>query len=157
MSGRLKEGWKVVLADIEEFRRSNDLQRKPVVFTELGYVARVNSTIEPWAASGFSVLPTSEGETLVVWEDQPEDLEERALAVRALVDAHRELETAILEGLLYWKLSSIPAHREIEPFALIIGEGEEDPLLPALRRFTARRPLERFRRWIGRPVARGID
>ena len=46
----------------------------------------------------------------------------------------------MLAGILYWKLSSEPAHRDIEPFVLLIGErAGDDPLLVALQRFRSRR------------------
>ena len=39
-------------------------------------------------------------------------------------------------SLLYWKLSSVPSHAEVEPFVLLIGdEAADDPLLAELLRF----------------------
>jgi hypothetical protein len=35
--------------------------------------------------------------------------------------------------LLYWKLSTIPSHLEIEPFVCMLGEN--DPLLESMRGF----------------------
>ena len=151
---RLEAGWTGVLGRLEHFRETRNLEL-PVVFTELGYVARRHSTIEPWAAQGFSVLPRGTGDALVVWEEQPPDETERALAVRALFESERRLRSRMLEGILYWKLSTIPAHREIEPFVLILGEEPEDELLPELRRFTALQPVDPLRRWLTPRLASG--
>jgi len=132
----LKAGWSSVLAEILAFRRGQGLEGQTVLFTELGYTARRNSTIEPWADTGFSIVKTPEGEDrLLVWQDQEPDLEERALAVRALYEAHRELEEPMLGGILYWKLSTVESHRDIEAFLLLIGGPSEDPLAGELRRF----------------------
>lgn len=147
----LVAGWRRVLGDIAALRRARGLGGMPVVFTEMGYTYRANSTLEPWAADGFSLIPVGdeEGRThpdgqpprrMVVWQEQPERPMERALAVRALWQAHRELEEPLLAGILYWKLSTEPAHRRVEPFVLLIDEASEDPLLAELRRFTDRSP-----------------
>ena len=59
-------------------------------------------------------------------------------------DGARVRQTAVfhpngLAGLLYWKLSTIPAHREVEPFVLVLEEGDgADPMLEELARFTDR-------------------
>lgn len=150
----LRQGWLAVLTEIEELRTSRGLSDQRVFFTELGYVRRRNSTIEPWAATGFSVLPTADGDLeLLVWEDQPEDPLERALAVRALYDAHLELGGEMLAGILYWKLSTLPSHAEVEPFVLVLGAEEADPLLAELRRFEGRLVVDRWgrrvRQWLG--------
>ncbi len=139
----LRTGWLGHLRAIDSFRRQAGVPELPVLFTEIGYVARRNSTIEPWAATGFSVLPEETGTRLVVWQEQPADLGERALAMRALFEANRRIEAEsgarLLTGLLYWKLSSVPSHADVEPFVLLIGErAPADPLLAELRRFVAR-------------------
>ncbi|MDX1501303.1 MAG: hypothetical protein R3325_02995 [Thermoanaerobaculia bacterium] len=133
--------WKRILGSIDAFRRQRGLPEHRVLFTEIGYVSRVHSTVQPWAATGFSVLPAPEGSRLVVWQEQSADPMERALAVRGLYLASREVAAGeLLAGLLYWKLSTVASHREVEPFVLILGEeGAGDPLLDELARF-ARRP-----------------
>jgi len=137
LSTRLEAGWRGVLQRLDEFLKQRGIPRHRVLFSELGYVERANSTIEPWASTGFSVLPSNDGPRLVVWEDQPPDEAERALAIRGLFNANMALGGELLNGILYWKLSTIPAHREVEPFVLVIGdEGPEDPMLGELRRFT---------------------
>jgi len=141
--------WVSILRSIGEADRRRGWGGKGVLFTELGYVYRRDSTIEPWNAFGFSVLPSAEGEKLVVWEDQPIDLEERAMAVRALYRAN-EAEGRPLEGILYWKLSSHAYHFDDEPFVLIIEEGAADPMLPELRRFRRWSPWAEARRRLSR-------
>lgn len=150
----LRQGWRDVLADIEELRVSRGLSDQRIFFTELGYVRRRNCTIEPWAATGFSVVPTAgNGTELLVWEDQPDDPVERALAVRSLYDAHLEMGGEMLAGILYWKLSTVAAHADVEPFVLVLGDDPEDPLLRELRRFEGRLVLARWGRrvrgWLG--------
>ncbi len=133
----LRDGWHGVLSDIQAFRAGGGLSGRPVIFTEMGYTFRTNSTIQPWADTGFSVVAAEAGEELIVWQDQPEELAERALAARALYDAHQEMPEPFLRGILYWKLSTLAEHREIEPFVMIIGGSTADPLAAELRRFVA--------------------
>ncbi len=131
----LRRGWRRVLAEIDDLRAAAGVPDHRVLFSELGYTARANSTLEPWAATGVSVARAPEGERLVVWEEQPADARERALAVRALRAAHREAGDDLLAGILYWKLSTVPSHRDVEPFVLVLGEAPADPLLAELQRF----------------------
>jgi hypothetical protein len=146
----LEARWKTILESILEFQDDQNLDRMRVLFTELGYVRRANSTIEPWAASGFSVLPSDEGTRLMIWEDQPTERRERAAAVAGLYKANRSLGGDLLAGILYWKLSTEPAHEEEEPFVLIIGDrAPEDPLLEELQRFRWRRPIDEWLRRVG--------
>ena len=129
--------WSTILHEIDEFRRRQGIPDHRVLFTELGYVRRANCTIQPWEAHGFTVLPAAEGPKLMIWEDQPPDLTERAQAVRGLFEADREFGGNMLAGILYWKLSTEPAHRDVEPFVLLVGErADDDPLLPVMQRFT---------------------
>lgn len=144
--------WTAILRSIRETGRRQGWGEKPLFFTELGYVYRKNSTIEPWNATGFSVLPSAEGEKLIVWEDQPIDLEERAMAVRALYRANRIVGGEPLEGILYWKLSTQPYHFDDEPFVLIIHEDAYDPLLKELQRFRRWSPLREAGRRLSRLI-----
>ena len=82
--------WRAVLRRLDDFRVERGLTDHSFLFTELGYVRRANSTIEPWASHGFSVLPSPAGERLVIWQDQPRDLVERAGLVEQ--DQRREPE-----------------------------------------------------------------
>ncbi len=158
----LLAGWRGVLADIHKFRVAQGLTL-PVIFTEMGFTYRAESTLEPWSDVGFSVIRTpvirtpvsrtpvsgspqdpqkrddltadTVHEQVIVWRDQPERPTERALAVRALHAAHRELPTPFLRGILYWKLSSHEYHKKNESFMVKIGGPSDDPILPELRRF----------------------
>jgi len=142
----LEAGWEGVLGDVASFRARQGLADQPVIFTEMGYTYRAESTVQPWADTGFALVPVGEPgdgdepedgaereERLVVWRDQPDRLAERALAVRTLHDVHDRLDDPFLEGILYWKLSTDPGHRDIESFVVVLGS--DDPILPALRRF----------------------
>ena len=153
--------WGELLDGIDAHRRRLGAPEHPVLFTEMGYVARRLTTLEPWSANGFSVVPTDEGGTeLVVWDEQPEDRLERTLAVRALYSAHLERGGELLDGILYWKLSSLPEHEAIEPFLLLVDpDREPDPLLAELRRFRSELPWDRLRLRLRRTVDawRGAD
>jgi Glycoside Hydrolase Family 113 len=134
LAGELVEGWRSALGEIAAFRAAQGLD-EPVIFTEMGYTYRLNSTLEPWSDAGFSLVLFDGREQVVVWRDQPDFPEERTLAVRALYQAHRELASPFLEGILYWKLSTNPNHRDHESFLVVIGQSQEDPVLAELRRF----------------------
>jgi hypothetical protein len=104
------------------------------VFTELGYTAKAGTTLAPWSGSGFALLWTEDRARTLVWDRQPDEFEERALAVRALHEALSARNDDLLRGLLYWKLTTRTAHREIEPFVHVLG-APDDPLGKELRRF----------------------
>ncbi|MDA8016955.1 MAG: hypothetical protein MPN21_05850 [Thermoanaerobaculia bacterium] len=141
----LEAGWQDVLGRIATFREEQRITDQPVIFTEMGYTYRAKSTLRPWADEGFSLIyqPTtnpdgSEGEMreyVVVWRDQPQRFWERALAVRALREAHQRLDDPFLGGILYWKLSSHDYHYDDESFMVHVGPGSEDPVLGELRSF----------------------
>lgn len=152
----LKAGWGDVLGRIATFRDEQGLGDVPVVFTEMGFTYRAKSTLRPWADEGFTLIyqpadedgdgdGDSEGdrqtgapemeEYVVVWRDQPVRYWERALAVRALREAHAELADPFLEGILYWKLSSHDYHLDDESFMVHVGPNSEDPILDELRAF----------------------
>ena len=143
----LLDGWRGVLGEIAAFRQHQQLERMPVIFTEMGYTRRALSTLEPWSDAGFSLVelpgnqpPGQTGEAapqrqLIVWRDQPDDKEERALAVRALHEVHAALPAPFLRGILYWKLSSHDYHEKNESFMVLVGGPSRDPILPELRRF----------------------
>ncbi|MGD2113954.1 MAG: hypothetical protein PVG07_02810 [Acidobacteriota bacterium] len=132
----LVAGWQDVLGRIDAFRRERGIADRPVVFTELGYTRRAGTTVQPWAGEGLALLGEGSDEArLVAWQDRPLRPEERALALEALQEANSSREKPFLRGLLYWKLSTIPEHREIEPFVAILGEEPPDPAVAALRSF----------------------
>ncbi len=134
LQGELAEGWRLVFREIEAFQREEKLRDRPVVFTELGYTDRGNSTVHPWASAGFSLVGEGDARRPVFWLDQPPEPMERALAFRALADVTTASRRDPLRGVLYWKLTTDPGHMEIEPFAVPIGADSADPLLPELAR-----------------------
>lgn len=137
LAGQLEAGWRRVLSGIDGFRRARGIEDHQVLFTEIGYVARANATLRPWAGEGLAVLRSGAGERLFDWRTEPVDTAERAAAIRALHRVHQEMGGELLAGLLYWKLSTIPAHREVEPFVVVLEEGQgADPVLAELARFT---------------------
>lgn len=136
----LERGWAEVLDDLEAFRAGAGLQDRPVLFTEIGYTYRRHSTIEPWGQNGFSLVRRDGVWDLILWEDQPQDNRERARALRALRNVSTRRYPGLLRGLLYWKLSTDPAHLAIEPFVLILREEPTDPLQAELVAFTRADP-----------------
>ncbi|MEM6797488.1 MAG: hypothetical protein AAF725_26200, partial [Acidobacteriota bacterium] len=137
LSPALEQHWDYHLGQIDAVRRQRGLGQMPVLFTEMGYLFRAGTTLEPWSHHGFSVIYTEDGDKrVVVWNEQPEEPRERALAVRALHAAHGRLENPLLLGILYWKLSSHAYHKDIEPYLVDVGPESEDPILEELRRFT---------------------
>lgn len=131
----LRKSWQSVFAQIDSFRIANELADKQVIFTELGYTYRRHSTLEPWNGAGFSIIRQADKNHLVVWEDQPIDYKERALAVRALFETHASFKESPLKGILYWKLSTKEYHQPYEPFMLHVGLDSQDPMLTELQKF----------------------
>jgi len=128
--------WRSIFSDFESFREGQGLGEMPFLFTELGYTFRESSTVEPWAHGGFSVIGWGTSKRrLVVWSELPVNYDERRLAVEALREVHQERPGAGLSGILWWKLSTIEEHEEIEPFVLHVGAGSEDSLQETLRGF----------------------
>ena len=132
---QLKEGWQIVLDDMETFRQDNYITDKSVIFTELGYTYRTNSTIAPWAYDKVTLIDLDDNQDLLLANEQAVDFEERALAIQALYQVSSTDYPDLLDGLLYWKLSTQPNHFEIEPFVLILNDSPQDPLQEALKRF----------------------
>jgi len=150
LAGQLAAGWRRVLSGIDGFRQGRGLADRQVLFTELGYVARANTTLRPWAGEGLAVLRSGAGERLFDFRTEPADTRERAAAIGALYRVHEEMGGELLAGLLYWKLSTIPSHREVEPFVVVLEEGSgADPMLEELARFTDR-GQEHLRRSLAR-------
>ncbi len=158
----LTQSWREVFAEIEAFRTAHDLEQQ-IVFTELGYTRRGGVTVAPWSSAGFVPMWDDDREdSVLLWEAQPIDPAERALAVRALHSAWRQ-DDLPLAGILYWKLSSRADLGRYEPFMLYLGADSVDPLFAAFTRFAGDvRPFDppisaagdRYARWAG-AVARG--
>jgi hypothetical protein len=134
----LFKGWSQTLEQIHAFKKEKGILDKRTIFTELGFRFRKNSTIQPWAMDGFALVnrgAVNTGETeeqeLIFWEKEPIDFSERAMAIIALRNAcsamveKYDLKQRILDGLLYWKLSSIPSHLEVEPFVHILNSADD--------------------------------
>lgn len=125
--------WQDVLNSINRERNKLSNPNLPVLFTELGYTFRKHTTIQPWEGSGFSMLhPKKE---LIIWQEQSIDYQERKAAVQALYDVCKTLPTPLLQGILYWKLTTKKEHIDIEPFVLHIDQPPTDSLQAALRQF----------------------
>lgn len=134
--------WEGIFRDIHAFRGLHGIVDKPLIFTELGYTFRNNSTFEPWSYTAFSIIEwgaVDEGgerpRKLVVWKDQPINYQERQVAIDALQQATSWPEQAFFQGILYWKFSTNPAHADIEPFVMHVGPQSADPLQETLLRF----------------------
>ena len=63
----LNSSWLNILNDIEAYRQAESISDKPVIFTELGYARWENSTIEPWAYTGFSLVDNDNQDSVIVW------------------------------------------------------------------------------------------
>lgn len=138
LAAELEQGWRTIYAKIDTFRNEHGLGDKRVLFTELGYTRFQDMSVAPWAWDGFTLLEREAGDQLVVWPEQPLRPRERALAIDALVRVEAERPKPLLAGLLWWKLTTIPSHVEIEPFVLLLGSG--DPLEESLQRLQQQLP-----------------
>jgi hypothetical protein len=134
----LRESWRRIYDNINSFQKEMGLTKK-VLFTELGYIYRENSTIMPWKGFGFSVSKhwQNGNNKLLIWSEQNIDLRERALAMRALYKTNQEFD--LLQGILYWKLTTKRYHLPHEPFGLLVRKHFKDPLLRILVRFREKR------------------
>lgn len=135
LTTQLVAGWRLVYRDIHKVRDRFNLGDKRIIFTELGYTFRNNATIAPWDADGFSVVNDSDQRRLMIWKEQPVNFKERTLALRALRQVERQSPHRVLSGILYWKLSTIPEHRSIEPFVCLLSGDEDSGFRGELARF----------------------
>lgn len=132
LATELELGWQRVYGEIETFLAKKDLGTRQVLFTELGYTRFRDMSVAPWAGDGFTLLEHETGDRLIVWPEQPLRPNERALAIAALQRVEAARPNPLLAGVLWWKLTTIASHVEIEPFVLLLGAG--DPLEEELRR-----------------------
>ena len=132
---QLKDGWQTVLETMETFRQDHYIADKPVLFTELGYTYRSNSTVVPWAYDKVTLIDLEDTQDLLLAAEQTVDFEERAMAINALHQVLSADYPNLLDGILYWKLSTQPNHFAIEPFVLILNQSPKDPLQDALNKF----------------------
>jgi len=129
---QLADGWRSNFSAIETFKQEQGLENIPLFFTELGYTRKENCTTAPWKGHGYSIVTNESFDTLLVWQKAEEKPEERAAAIRALNQVITN-DHIPLEGISYWKLTSIQSHLSIEPFALQINAPEKDELEDALK------------------------
>lgn len=128
----IQQNWERNFKEILDFQQDNGLAH-PVIFTELGYIYRENCTVMPWEGFGFSIAYTGLNRNLIIWQEELESLTERALAIKALHETNEKY--GLLQGLLYWKLSTYPPHREVEPFVMIVDSAGTDPMQGELLKF----------------------
>ena len=129
----LNESWESIMADIRAFKDQTGISTQPVIFTELGYTYRQNCSVEPWSYGGQSIVENNEETVLIDWDEQPTDYNERFMCLTALQRAAHLPENSFLRGLLYWKLSTIKEHEEIENFVLHIAPETVDKSVKVLR------------------------
>lgn len=128
--------WSEHIHEMSDFQRKNIGRSLPVIFTELGYISKAGCTFAPWEGFGYSIISKDEADSLIVWERQERDLRERAGAVKTLYQACQKDSSFLLQGILYWKLTSETRLLQYEPFGLSISPDTNDPLLEALQLFS---------------------
>jgi hypothetical protein len=127
----LAASWRGIAAELEPLGRhaidSTTPSPKPLVFLELGWTRKAGSTVRPFSYHRIEVLETVgeqiDGEaplTCIHWATQPEDSQERISALRALLRVVREGAFPQLRGFMLWKLTTLPQHREVEPFVVVL-------------------------------------
>ncbi len=132
LTQEFEKSWERIFTDLELFREEHALEQK-ALFTELGYLYKENSTIMPWEGFGFSIAHSMDRKDLLVWSKQKIDQNERRLAVEALYKVNKKYD--LLNGILYWKLTTKEYHIPHEPFVLHIKRDGNDPLQESLVRF----------------------
>ena len=132
LTQEFENSWEQIFYELQEFCQRNSLNHK-TIFTELGYLYKENSTIMPWEGFGFSIAQSKERKDLLVWSKQRPDQNERRLAVEALYKINKKYN--LLNGILYWKLTTKEYHIPYEPFVLHIKKEGKDPLQESLIRF----------------------
>jgi hypothetical protein len=132
----LASSWREIAAELAPLGHGSESDASsaplPLVFLELGWTRKAGSTVRPFSYHRIEVLETvgqqPDGEvplTCVHWATQPEDRGERVRALRALLRVVREGALPQLRGFMLWKLTTLPQHREVEPFVVVLP-GRED-------------------------------
>ncbi len=132
----MKAGWLNAFEGVNSFRKQQQLDSMPLLFTELGYINRRGCTVHPWQGFGYSVVGHAYYEKLIRWTKEPYSYRERTLAMQALYEVVAE-QNIHLEGLLYWKLTSHDYHLPYEPFALHLTKDAQDSLQKILTQFSS--------------------
>lgn len=137
----LNESWARVLAEVRSFKESQAIQDQAVIFTELGYTFKDNSSVEPWSYGGKSIVEYEKSPQLIDWTTQKKNYQERFQCLTALKQAAALPENDFFRGFLYWKFSTIKEHEEIEPYVMHLAEDSIDPALRVLSEmFTNKEP-----------------
>ena len=126
--------WLSVFDSINNFLIQKDIADLPVIFTELGYLSKSNTTLAPWKGFGFTIAEYQDEEQLIIWSEQAEDPFERIAAVKGLRLALNQSDFN-LKGILYWKLTAREENLKYEPFGLLIRDPAIDLLQEELVRF----------------------
>src|SRR5690606_28227734 len=84
------ERWDEIFSNFDRMRAELGQEEVELMFTELGYTFRKNSTFEPWSYTTFSIIEWDDNDAdeddaprrqLVVWGEQPVDHRERQIAI----------------------------------------------------------------------------
>jgi len=128
----ISNSWNRIFDDIMTFQTNNKIE-KPVIFTELGYTFKEDCSIFPWQGHGFSIIEGTLKNELIVWKQQPDSEVERTMAIKALKETNEKYN--LLQGILYWKLSTYEEHKKYEPFVLVINQDTIPTMLKELQGF----------------------
>lgn len=128
----IKNSWKNIFDNIMSFQAANNIE-KPVIFTELGYTFKEECTLMPWQGHGFSIVDGIDEKELIVWSEQTDSEVERTMAIKALRETNEKYN--LLQGILYWKLSTYEEHKKYEPFVLVINHDTTSTMLKELQGF----------------------
>ena len=128
-------GWQKVFKEIINFTTINKLANKPVLFTELGYTRKQDATILSWSAFGQQLVKGR----IINWETQALVPNERVWAMESLYQTAKLQKNKLkFAGLLYWKLSTIKSHWEIEPFVHVLTDKTDENFNQSLRQFNSK-------------------
>jgi len=133
------KGWTTVFDRIKQFKSQENIS-SPILFTELGFTRRENSSLFPWAINGFSIIDEGKDNKIIIWEKQKSSSLERIISLKSLHDAllQKGLKDSLdLRGILYWKLTTQEYHLPYEPYGLLIESPQRDSLLFWLQKISS--------------------
>ncbi|MCH7824107.1 MAG: hypothetical protein IH849_04845 [Acidobacteria bacterium] len=126
----LTASWLRIAGELNELanRHGGPGRVLPVMFFELGWTRKAASTVRPFSYHRVEVLETAPPAgsaappslTCVHWATAPDDPFERVRALEALDRVVEQGAFPTLRGFTIWKLTTDPAHRQLEPFAVVI-------------------------------------
>lgn len=133
----MSDHWSEILNSIQEFISKIKSPDKKVIFTEIGYTTKVNSTFLPWLGDGVEYVSSLDRKKhlLISPKTDKKDYLERSLALETLYHTYKSKGFTFLSGLFYWKLSTLIEHEEIEPFVHVLGNPEDQRFEKALIHF----------------------